>query len=135
MLLDIDEYHRWLGQAEHTLASAQRDTAEGDFDWACFKAQQAGEYALKALLRGLGRPAYGHSLTRLLTQLGEAGLELDPEITRAGQLLDRHYIPTRYPDAYAEGSPHEFYDDHTAKEAQDAAARIVGWVQGAAKGA
>lgn len=133
--LDTDEYTRWLGQASHTLASAQRDTAEGDFDWACFKAQQAGEYALKALLRGLGKPAYGHSLTRLLTQLSETGLAPNAEITRSGQLLDRHYIPTRYPDAYAEGSPHEFYDHHTAKEAQGAAARIVSWVQSAAKGA
>lgn len=93
----------------------------------------AGGYGLKALLRGLGKPAYGHSLTRLLTQLGETGLELDSEILRSGQLLDRHYIPTRYPDAYAEGSPHELYDDQTAKEAQDAAARIVSWVEGAAK--
>lgn len=132
---DADEYNRWLGQARHTLASARRDTAEKDFDWACFKAQQAGEYALKALLRGLGRPAYGHALTRLLGQLGEAGLVVDAEIARAGQLLDRHYIPTRYPDAYAEGSPHEYYDDRTAKEAQGAAAQIIGWVEGAHEGA
>ena len=132
---DTDEYSRWLGQARHTLASAQRDTAEGDFDWACFKAQQAGEYALKALLRGLGRPAHGHALNRLLAQLSEAGLEPDEGITRAGQLLDRHYIPTRYPDAYAEGSPHEYYDDRTAEEAQGAAAQIIRWVEGAHEGA
>ena len=127
---DTGEYGRWLGQAKHTLTSAQRDTTEGDFDWACFKAQQAGQYALKALFsRGLGRPAYGHALTRLLGQLGEAGLAIKEETARAGQLLDRHYIPTRYPDAYAEGSPHEYYDDHTAMEAQHAAAQIIDWVE------
>ncbi len=131
---DTDEYSRWLGQAKHTLGSAERDTAEGDFDWACFKAQQAGEYALKALLRGFGKPAYGHSLTRLLGQLGEAGLEPDG-VASAGQLLDRHYIPTRYPDAYAEGSPHEYYDDPTAREAQRAAAHIIDWVERAYPGA
>ena len=134
---DTDEYDRWLGQAKHTLTSAQRDTAEGDFDWACFKAQQAGDNALKALLRGLGRPAYGHALTRLLGQLGEAGLEVS-DVASAGQLLDRHYIPTRYPDAYAEGSPHEpclyHQDDRTAKEAQDAAAQIISWVESAHPG-
>lgn len=85
-------------------------------------------------MRGLGQPAYGHALTRLLGQLGEAGLEVG-NVASAGQLLDRHYIPTRDPDAYAEGSPHEYYDDRTAKEAQNAAAQIISWVEGAHPGA
>lgn len=129
MPFDTDEYNRWLGQAKHTFGSAQRDTVGGDFDWACFKAQQAGKYALKALLRGFGKPAYGHALTRLLGRLREAGLVIKEETAKAGQLLDRHYIPTRYPDARAEGSPHEFYDDLTAKEARQAAAKIIDWVE------
>ncbi|HIC93237.1 MAG TPA: HEPN domain-containing protein [Anaerolineae bacterium] len=63
-LFDQDEFFRWMRQAEHTLTSAQRDAAEGDYSWACFKAQQAAEYAAKALLRGLGLPAFGHSILR-----------------------------------------------------------------------
>lgn len=62
------------------------------------------------------------------------GLEV-AEIAGAGQLLDRHSILTRYPDAYAEGSPHEYYDDRTAREAQGAAAQIINWVERTTQGA
>ncbi len=129
---DHVEYERWLAQARHTLASAERDAAEGDFNWACFKAQQAGEYALKSLLRGLGQPAHGHVLRRLLDSL--ASLEIRPpeEILEAAQDLDLHYIPTRYPDAYPEGSPHEYYNHKTAEEAINAAHQIIAWIQSAA---
>lgn len=130
-VFDQEEFDRWLSQANHTFASAERDAHQKDFAWACFKAQQAGEYALKALLRGLSQPAYGHALKRLLGELAELNLEVPEKIQSAGQALDRHYIPARYPDAYPEGSPHEYYDQKTAKEALDAAAEVIGWVEGA----
>ncbi|MDQ3458109.1 MAG: HEPN domain-containing protein [Deinococcota bacterium] len=129
---DREEFERWLSQAKHTLASAERDAAEGDFGWACFKAQQAGEYALKSLLRGLGQAAHGHVLRRLLATLASAGISLPSELLDAAQKLDLHYIPTRYPDAYPEGSPHEYYNHRTAEEATGAAHQIVTWVQSAA---
>jgi HEPN domain-containing protein len=31
------------------------------------------------------------------------------------RILDRHYVPARYPDAFTEGSTFEFYDEKTAK--------------------
>ncbi len=130
-VFDSGEYRRWLAQAEHTLASARRDAEAGDFAWACFKAQQAGEYAVKALLRGLSRPAYGHAIRRLLQEVAALALELPEGVQAAGQLLDRHYVPTRYPDAYPEGSPHEYYDARAAEEAVTAAHQIIGWIQSA----
>jgi HEPN domain-containing protein len=36
-----------MKQAEATLASAKRDKEAGDFNWSCFKAQQAAEFAVK----------------------------------------------------------------------------------------
>ena len=50
--------------AERTLASAVRDMKAGDYN-------QAGEYAVKALLYGIVRPVRGHSITRLLRELSE----------------------------------------------------------------
>lgn len=132
--MDHEEYGRWLAQARHTLASARRDAEEGDYDWSCFKAQQAGEYALKGLLRGLGRPAYGHSLKRLLEALAEAGVEVVQELVEAAQELDIHYVPARYPDAYPEGSPFEFYNPKRAREALEAAQKILDWVEGVWRG-
>jgi HEPN domain-containing protein len=128
---DGSEYERWLAQAEHTVASARRDTEAGDFARSCFKAQQAGDYALKALLRGLGKPAHGHALGRLLAALTELALEVPPEIQEASQSLDRHYVPTRYPDAFPEGSPHEYYNRAAAEGAISAADQVIACVQSA----
>jgi HEPN domain-containing protein len=128
---DGNEFSRWLGQALHTRSSAERDASAGDFAWACFKAQQAGEYALKALLRGLGQPAHGHALRRLLFDLENLELEVPPQVTESAQTLDRHYVPTRYADAFPEGSPHEYYNRVAAEEAINAADQVIDWVQGA----
>ena len=126
--MDHEEYGRWLAQARHTLASARRDAGGRDYDWSCFKAQQAGEYALKGLLRGLGRPAYGPSLKRLLEALAEAGVEVAQGLVEAAQELDIHYVPA------PEGSPFEFYNPKRAREALEAAQQILAWVEGLWRG-
>lgn len=74
VLFDDEEFTRWLKQASHTLNSAQRDAEAGDYAWACFKAQQAAEFGIKALLRGFGLSAVGHSILALLRQAGREGL-------------------------------------------------------------
>ena len=80
-----------------------------------FKAQQAAEYAVKGLLYGFGIMAYGHSVVNLLGRLKEK-MKIPAEILRMARLLDRHYIPPRYPNAHPEGSPFEYYDAETADE-------------------
>ena len=96
---DRDEFDRWLKQARHTLSSAERDLQAGDYAWSCFKSQQAGEYAAKAVLRGYGRLAAGNSILRLLEDMKKGGLRVDATCVAHARLLDRHYIPSRYPDA------------------------------------
>ncbi|GGM98361.1 DNA-binding protein [Thermus composti] len=127
--LDREEFARWFSQARHTLASAARDLEGGDYDWASFKAHQGAEYALKGLLRGLGRPAFGHALLRLVQALREAGVGVPGEVEEAAKGLDLHYIPARYPDAYPEGSPHEYYTEGRAREALAAAQKVLAWVE------
>ncbi|MCS7312632.1 MAG: HEPN domain-containing protein [Acidobacteria bacterium] len=127
-MLDEAEFRRWMRQAEHTLASAERDRAEGDYAWACFKAEQAAQYALKAFLIGIGQAAHGHSLRRLIRQVKDLGLRVPSAVMDAAEGLERHYIPSRYPDAYPEGSPFEFYHDKQAREAIRWADRILDFV-------
>lgn len=127
--LDYEEFGRWWRQSEHTLASAERDRQAGDFAWASFKAHQAAEYAVKALLRGLGRVAVGHSVLRLATNLEELGMPVPEPVREAARAVDRHYIPPRYPDAYPQGSPFEFYDAVAADGAMEAAKRIIAFVE------
>jgi len=128
-LFDEEEFLRWMRQAEHTLNSAQRDAGGGDYGWACFKAQQAAEYAVKALLRGLGLPAFGHSVLGLVGEMKKQGLPTTEEIRQCARTLDRHYIPPRYPDAYPEGSPFEFYDRETAEKATACTQSVLEVVQ------
>ena len=128
LISDVSEYDRWLRQARSTLLSAGRDREAGDYNWSCFKAQQAAEFALKGLLYGIGVSAVGHSLLRLLGDLERRGVEVD-EVKGCSRILDRHYIPARYPNAHAEGAPFEFYDASTAEEAIECARRMIGFVE------
>jgi HEPN domain-containing protein len=65
-MLDESEYSRWIKSSKRTLDSPGGDLERGDYNWVCFKAQQAAELAVEALLHGLGMPAYGHSVSKLL---------------------------------------------------------------------
>lgn len=57
-------------------------------------------------------------LSILLSQLPEEARAAEELVDRAKQ-LDKHYIPTRYPNGFERGAPVDFY---TRKEAEDAIA-------------
>ena len=121
-------YQDWIDQARHTIHSAKNDQNCGDTDWACFKAQQGAEFVLKALLHGLGLPAFGHSITQLITDVHDSVPSLNFDKSCA-IYLDKLYIPTRYPDAFPAGAPHTFYIADDAKKAIDCAEVILGKVR------
>ena len=116
------EWSRYLSQARHTLASARRDIDDGDFAWACFKSQQAAEMAAKGLIRACGGLATGHSVVSLLQAAGD---EVPEGVAHCARELDKVYIPTRYPDAYDAGSPHEYFDHRDATAHVECAAAII----------
>ncbi|WP_456365424.1 HEPN domain-containing protein [Thermococcus sp.] len=91
------EYDRWMRQAEKNLRSALRDLEGEDYEWASFKAQQAAELAVKALLRAMGFAPIGHSITRLLRALRDEGVEVPRDLFHRAVELDRNYIAPRYP--------------------------------------
>ena len=122
---DFDEFQRWMAQSEHTLRSAYVDAKHEFYNWSCFKAHQAGEYSLKAILHGLGLSAIGHSVLVLLNLLSDQGIQIPDSLFADARALDRHYIPPRYADAYPSGSPFEFYDEQTACEALKASERVI----------
>ena len=54
------------------------------------------------------------------------GKEIVPlELIEYAQLLDAYYIPTRYPNGFAEGKPADYYNESMAMEAVDAAGSII----------
>jgi len=128
-MLDESEYSRWISSAKRTLESAFGDLRRGDYNWACFKAQQAAEMAVKALLHGLGLPAYGHSISKLLINLRSKGLQVSNDIINLAKSLDKYYIPTRYPNAWVEGTPYDYYTVEDAESAIRYAKSIIEWVE------
>lgn len=106
----------WFRQAEADLHHARNSRAVGDFAWAAFASQQAAEKAIKALFQHLHQEAWGHVLSILLGQLPGTA-KPSPELIDQAKALDKHYIPTRYPNGFERGAPVDFY---TEKEATDA---------------
>lgn len=118
-----------MKQAEHNLSSAERDEKAGDYAWACFKAQQAAEMAVKALLLGLGQLARGYSILALLRQIADLQIPVPTPLFEIAQRLDRLYIPPRYPNAHPTGSPFEFYNATDAKQAIADAGQVISFVR------
>jgi HEPN domain-containing protein len=113
----------WLEQAAHDLEHARHAQKDGDHDWACFAAHQAAEKALKRLFLALGGEAWGHSLTRILKDLAER-LALPKGVASSARRLDKHYIPTRYPNGFDAGVPYEYYTEEDSRQAIEDARHI-----------
>ncbi len=131
--LDEKEYSRWRAEADHALEGARVQLAAGLHNWACFAAEQSAQLALKGLLHGFGKGAWGHDLVRLGSLAHDAGLIVPADVVDATRRLGRHYVATRYPDAHAEGPPGPHYGEADAREAIRDAEAIVGFVDHAWK--
>ena len=87
----------WIRFAREDLRVAEWTYSAQIYNQTCFHAQQCVEKSLKAWLCHQGMlPPRVHQLSALLGQLpGDILTDLRMDII----LLDRFYIPTRYPDA------------------------------------
>jgi HEPN domain-containing protein len=123
-----DRSRDWFRQAEHDCRHARNASTAGDHDWACFAAQQAGEKALKALVARLGGEAWGHSLLALVTALSERDTEASA-LREPAIILDRLYIPTRYPNGFDAGAPADYFLEADSHQAIANAERILDFVR------
>ena len=114
----------WMRQAIRDLEHARKSIEMGDYEWACFAAQQAGEKAVKALYQELGVEVWSQSISRMLLQLPIEYKPSEDLIDKAKE-LDRHYITTRYPNFHPEGAPMDYYTRETAERAIAYAEEII----------
>ena len=121
------EARRWLSEALWDLETAEVLLREGRYNAAAFYAQQAAGKAVKALLYSVNEAPWGHSVRVLLQRYLDAVGDRGDDLLSDAREPDRHYIPSRYPNAFPEGAPHEYYDRETAERALAAARRIVGY--------
>lgn len=93
---------RWLRTGTDDLDAAIVLRKNNKFPHACFHAQQAGEKAVKAVWYYADADPWGHSIRKLIEDLETVDLGLYDRLKsllRAGTVLDRFYIPTRYPNS------------------------------------
>ena len=111
-----NRYLDWFRQAEADLRHARHAHDDKDFEWSCFAAHQSAEKAIKGVFQKLGMDAWGHTLTALIGNLVPSA-EPPERVVNCARMLDKHYIPTRYPNGFESGAPTDFY---TEEEAQNA---------------
>ena len=108
----------WVEKAEVFIREAERHLEQGVYWLACFEAQQAAEFYLKALIIKLtATHPYTNDITELLEVARELGLNV-PE-----NALTPHYTPARYPGR----KPLEYNKDR-AKRCVSQAKSIIDWV-------
>lgn len=104
------EAMRWLKTAEEDLGAARGLRSLNKYSHACFLAQQYGEKALKALWFSFGHDPWGHSVQKLIVDIPvKSARQVIRGQLEAGVLLDRYYIPTRYPNGLPDLTPGEVY--------------------------
>jgi len=117
-------YVRWLEQSRWDLKASRDSATAGNFEWACFQAQQAAEKALKAFLLGAGKAGIiSHSVRRLLADC--EGLEPQFAQVREAAEMDRYYVATRYPDGLPDDVPHEHFTAEAAERCQSLALSVI----------
>ncbi len=122
------EAARWLEQARRDLEAAESIFAQSLWWIACFQSQQAAEKAVKAFLYRSGeRLVLGHSVAELVRQAMEYDARFE-ELRSSASMLDRFYIPTRYPDGLPGGIPAESYSQQDARQALEMAKEILTFV-------
>ncbi len=125
----VNRAQDWLDQAWRDLEHARRDMDDGFHEWACFSAQQAAEKGLKALYQHLGGEARGHSIKRLLEELSSR-VVVEPDLVDCARILDRFYIPTRYPNGFDYGKPADYYTAADSQQAIACAEKILRFCTG-----
>ncbi|HON90939.1 MAG TPA: HEPN domain-containing protein [Sedimentisphaerales bacterium] len=123
----------WLNQSQRDLNHAVDAAEHGHFEWACFSSQQGAEKAVKAVYLHLHGEGWGHSVLKLLRGLADQA-DIPESLLDAARALDRHYIPTRYPNGFDQGSPGDYYTQKEAGEAIEHAREIIGFCQSLLRG-
>ena len=122
------EADRWFRTAQDDLDTAVILKDKGKFAHSCFHAQQAGEKAVKAVWYFADADPWGHSVKKLIDDLEQVNLNLFKnleKLTRFGMLLDRFYIPTRYPNGLPDITPDQAYNQKDAVDAVKYAKKIL----------
>ncbi|MEN6321048.1 MAG: HEPN domain-containing protein [Syntrophaceae bacterium] len=123
---EMYEARRWLDTALEDLDAARALLDKQKFSHACFFAQQAAEKSLKSLWISMGEDPWGHSIQKLITEFPNSGIKTTmEEYIETSAILDRYYIPTRYPNGLPDLTPGKYYFQKDADLCIESAERIL----------
>lgn len=123
---ELYEAQRWLETGNEDLGAARALLEKDKFSHACFFAQQAGEKALKALWFFIGEDPWGHSIQKLISEFPDPSIRnLMENLIEEASVLDRYYIPTRYPNGLPDLTPGKYYFRKDVLLCIDAAQRLL----------
>jgi len=127
---ELYEARRWVDTASEDIDAARVLMDKQKFSHACFFAQQAAEKALKALWISIGEDPWGHSLQKLISTLPQVDIKTTmEEFIEESAVLDRYYIPTRYPNGLPDLTPSKYYFQKDAHLCIESAERIINKVR------
>ena len=124
-----ERWKDWLSQGKKDLKHSENACGSGDYEWACFSSQQAAEKAVKAVFLKNHSEGWGHSVYGLLKALDEK-FRVDEDVFESAKILDKHYIPTRYPNGFDSGIPADYYTKKEALEAIKNARQVIEFCEG-----
>ena len=97
---------RWLTTAQEDFAAATMLKEQGMYSHSCFLAQQCAEKALKALWQKLDEDPWGHSIQKLMRDIPVESIQKGfIAFQEKAAMLDRYYIPARYPNGLPDLTP------------------------------
>jgi len=124
----LREAKRWFMTAEDDLDTARILNKNAKYAHSCFHTQQAGEKAIKSLWYLIDEDPWGHSIKMLIDGLKEVNQEYYKEmkhLERIGIVLDRFYIPTRYPNGLPDMTPDMAFSSEDAETCVAHAEKIL----------
>lgn len=121
---------KWISFANDDLKIIDDIINDEVYHLACFHAQQAAEKSLKGfIIFHKTRIEKTHSLVELLNEAIKINKDLD-KFRDYCLILDRYYIPTRYPDALPGSLPEGLPGKNNAEAAFKCAQEILDFVKG-----
>lgn len=121
-----EDAKRWLEQAEYDFKVANNNFNSKFYSYVCFMCEQTAQKALKAFLIYKGeRYVWEHSIQELARKASKYESKFG-KLIDTGMILDKFYIPTRYPDALAPPAvPYKSYRKEDALEAIKLTEKII----------
>ncbi|MHA1372327.1 MAG: HEPN domain-containing protein [Promethearchaeota archaeon] len=126
------EAKRWFMTAADDLETAEILKNNKKYAHSCFHAQQAGEKALKAIWYYIDSDPWAHSIKMLIHNLKDEDKRLYEKFKTfeyMGSVLDRFYIPTRYPNGLPEMTPDIAFSYKDAKQCIEYSEKILNQVR------